>query len=175
MKLRAVVAGFREQSRTGHALALLVGWLLFAGAYVAAVAVRGGLPLLWVTGAATFRFGGALAAAVPAGAYYGWLVTRARGGPTTNLLAIVLAPVALPDLVAYVLGGRVPAAVLGEGRWPALAVVTLAFAVGAAVVWLWGARRFDSTAERRDWLDEHLPESAAVELDAVTAERDESS
>lgn len=174
MKLRAAVAGFRGQPWYVHLLVLLGGWLLFAAAYAGAVAVRGGLPLLWVTGAAGFRATGAYVATPLAGAYYGWLVTRARGGPATNLLALVVAPVALPGLVASVLGGRVPAAVLGESRSAALLAVFLGAAAALVVVWTWARRRFDTAGERAEWVATHLPASMddVVGRAQVTAERE---
>lgn len=123
-----------------------------------------------MTGAAEFRATGASVAAVPAGAHYGWLVTRARGGPATNLVALLGAPVALPGLVAFVLGGRVPAATLGEGRGAALVAVALAFCVGLVVVWAWARRRFDTDEERLGWMAAHLPESMESVVERARAE-----
>lgn len=160
---------FRNQSRLIHAVAVVVGILIWIGVYVAVMKLTGWETMATAdTGAAIHarRNAGGLASLV-CGAYFGLLWFRAIGGPLLNFLYPVAIVVLMPDRV-FALFEAPPARVYAVTPYSGLfndfgwywdnLVLGLPIAVGMATVLYCWNQYVLTHEQKREFADQHVPD-----------------
>lgn len=160
---------FRNQSRLVHAVAVVVGILVWVGVYIAVMKLTG-----WETMASAntieaihARRNAAGVASLVCGAYFGLLWVRAIGGPLLNVLYPVAIVALMPDRV-FALFEAPPAHIYvatpysgfisGPGWYWDTLLVGLPLFVGLMVPLYYWNRYVLTDEQKREFADQHVPE-----------------